>query len=83
MPRLYQREWDHHNDLVPFIQRNAASVDRATAALITDLKQRGLFADMLMVWGGEFGRTPMAQADKGGPRPSHERIFDFPRQWRN
>jgi len=69
--QLFHRDWDHHNDLVPFIRQNAANVDRATAALITDLKQRGLFKDTLIVWGGEFGRTPMVQADKGGPGRDH------------
>ena len=47
--QLYHRDWDHHNDLVKFIQGNAANVDRATAALITDLKQRGLLDDTLIV----------------------------------
>ncbi|MBM3871313.1 MAG: DUF1501 domain-containing protein, partial [Verrucomicrobia bacterium] len=69
--QLYHRDWDHHNDLVKFIQGNAANVDRATAALIKDLKQRGLLDDTLIVWGGEFGRTPMAQANKGGPGRDH------------
>jgi hypothetical protein len=69
--QLYHRDWDHHNDLVKFIQGNAANVDRATAALITDLKQRGLLDDTLIVWGGEFGRTPMAQSNKGGPGRDH------------
>jgi uncharacterized protein (DUF1501 family) len=69
--QLYHRDWDHHNDLVHFIRGNAASVDRATAALITDLKQRGLLEDTLIVWGGEFGRTPMSQTNKGGPGRDH------------
>jgi len=69
--QLYHRDWDHHNDLVRFIRQNAAHVDRATAALIRDLKQRGLLDDTLIVWGGEFGRTPMAQKDKGGPGRDH------------
>ncbi len=69
--QLYHRDWDHHNDLVKFIRGNAASVDRATAALVADLKQRGLFKDTLIVWGGEFGRTPMAQGNKGGTGRDH------------
>ncbi len=69
--QLYHRDWDHHNDLVKFIQGNAASVDRAAAALIKDLKERGLLDDTLVIWGGEFGRTPMAQANKGGPGRDH------------
>src|SRR6266545_4797553 len=63
--QLYHRDWDHHNDLVKFIRQNAANVDRATAALITDLKARGMLDDTLIIWGGEFGRTLMAQKDKG------------------
>jgi hypothetical protein len=69
--QLYHRDWDHHNDLVKFIRQNAANVDRATAALIQDLKQRGMLDDTIVVWGGEFGRTPMAQKDKGGPGRDH------------
>lgn len=69
--QLYHRDWDHHNDLVKFIRGNAASVDRATAALITDLRQRGLLEDTLILWGGEFGRTPMSQSNKGGPGRDH------------
>ena len=69
--QLYHRDWDHHNDLVRFIRQNAANVDRATAALISDLKQRGMLEDTLIIWGGEFGRTPMAQKDKGGPGRDH------------
>jgi len=69
--QLYHRDWDHHNDLVKFIRQNAANVDRATAALIQDLKQRGMLDDTIIIWGGEFGRTPMAQKDKGGPGRDH------------
>lgn len=69
--QLYHRDWDHHNDLVRYIQGNARNVDRATAALITDLKQRGLLEDTLLIWGGEFGRTPMSQTNKGGPGRDH------------
>ena len=69
--QLYHRDWDHHNDIAKFLPQNAANVDRATAALITDLRQRGLLDDTLIVWGGEFGRTPMAQTDKGGAGRDH------------
>ena len=69
--QLYHRDWDHHNDIAKFLPQNAANVDRPIAALITDLKQRGLFDDTLIVWGGEFGRTPMVQANKGGPGRDH------------
>jgi hypothetical protein len=76
--QLYHRDWDHHNDLARFIRGNAASVDQATAALITDLKQRGLLDDTLVIWGGEFGRTPMSQTNKGGPgRDHHMKAFSM------
>lgn len=61
--QLYHRDWDHHGGLRNDIKLKAEEVDRASAALITDLKRRGLFNDTLIVWGGEFGRTPMAQGD--------------------
>lgn len=62
---LYHRGWDHHNDLTAFMKTCAGLVDRATAALVFDLKQRGMLDDTLLVWGGEFGRTPMSQGNKG------------------
>jgi uncharacterized protein (DUF1501 family) len=62
---LYHRGWDHHNDLPLFMRTCAGLVDRATAALVIDLKRRGMLDDTLIVWGGEFGRTPMAQGNKG------------------
>ena len=61
--QLYHRGWDHHDRLEKNIQIAAGLVDQATAALITDLKQRGMLQDTLIIWGGEFGRTPMAQQD--------------------
>ncbi len=69
--QLYHRDWDHHNDLKNFISEAAGTVDKATAALVTDLKQRGMLDDTLIIWGGEFGRTPMVQGDKGGPGRDH------------
>jgi len=74
--QLYHRGWDHHNDLVRFMKVCAGHCDQASAALIADLKQRGMLDDTLVVWGGEFGRTPMAQTNKGGPgRDHHMRAF--------
>ena len=61
--QLYHRDWDHHSRLKGDIVMKAREVDRATAALVRDLKQRGLLEDTLVLWGGEFGRTPMAQSD--------------------
>ena len=59
--QLYDRGWDSHTDIHREHTRQCAAADRPTAALITDLKQRGLLDDTLVVWGGEFGRTPVAQ----------------------
>ncbi len=61
MIQLYHRAWDHHGQLVEGMKWGAEDVDKATAALITDLKQRGMLEDTLILWGGEFGRTPMGQ----------------------
>ncbi|WP_414660270.1 DUF1501 domain-containing protein [Horticoccus sp. 23ND18S-11] len=61
MIQLYHRAWDHHGDLENGMKAGARDVDQATAALIKDLKQRGLLDDTLILWGGEFGRTPMGQ----------------------
>ncbi len=63
--QLYHRGWDHHNDLRMFMGQCARLVDRASAALVLDLKRRGMLDDTLVIWGGEFGRTPMSQAGKG------------------
>jgi len=69
--QLYHRDWDHHSLLREELPLRAQEVDRACAALIQDLKQRGMFEDTLIVWSGEFGRTPMAQADKGSVGRDH------------
>jgi len=58
---LYHRGWDHHGDLVKYMNTCSNVTDRAVWALITDLKQRGMLEDTLVIWGGEFGRTPMFQ----------------------
>jgi hypothetical protein len=61
--QLYHRDWDHHGVLKRDIQGTAHEVDRGAAALITDLKQRGMLDDTIIVFGSEFGRTPMAQGN--------------------
>jgi hypothetical protein len=61
--QLYHRGWDHHGGIKDGIPKTAKYVDQATAALVNDLKQRGMLDETLIVWGGEFGRTPMAQGD--------------------
>ncbi|MFN0068867.1 MAG: DUF1501 domain-containing protein [Limisphaerales bacterium] len=59
--QLYHRAWDHHGDIENGMKMGAEDVDRASAALVKDLKQRGMLDDTLVLWGGEFGRTPMGQ----------------------
>jgi len=63
--QLYHRDWDHHSLLREELPLRAKETDRACAALIKDLKQRGMLDDTLVVWSGEFGRTPMSQSSKG------------------
>lgn len=71
--QLYHRDWDHHDD-VSHVKFKAEEVDRPTAALIRDLKERGMFDETLIIWGGEFGRTPMAQ---GKGRDHHIKGFSI------
>ena len=61
--QLYHRDWDHHGAIKDHFRGTAEEVDRASAALVQDLAQRGMLDETLIVWGGEFGRTPMAQGD--------------------
>jgi hypothetical protein len=65
MVQLYDADWDHHADLANRLPKKCRDVDQGMAALVLDLKQRGLLDDTLVIWGGEFGRTPMAQSDSG------------------
>ncbi|MCB1276558.1 MAG: DUF1501 domain-containing protein [Prosthecobacter sp.] len=65
--------WDHHKDLKDEMERSAGSVDQPIAALLNDLKQRDMLKDTLVVWAGEFGRTPFAQFDNG--RDHNNRAF--------
>jgi hypothetical protein len=59
--QLYHRDWDHHGDLVHYMNICCGLTDQPAAALIMDLKQRGMLDETLVIWGGEFGRTPMSQ----------------------
>ncbi len=61
--QLYHRDWDHHGGLHDSLPNIAKDVDQPSAALVRDLKQRGLLDDTLVIWGGEFGRTPYAQGE--------------------
>ncbi len=72
--QLYHRGWDHHGGIKNGIATTAGYVDRAAAALVKDLKRRGMLDETLVVWGGEFGRTPMAQ---GSGRDHHIRGFSW------
>jgi hypothetical protein len=63
--QLYHKDWDHHGDVKQGVEFKAAEIDRACMALITDLKQRDMLKDTLIVWAGEFGRTPMSQGGSG------------------
>lgn len=72
--QLYHRGWDHHGDIKRGVEYTAKLVDKASAALVKDLKQRGMLDDTLVIWGGEFGRTPMAQ---GSGRDHHIKGFSM------
>jgi hypothetical protein len=72
--QLYHRDWDHHGSIQTHVAGTAAEVDRGCAALLTDLKQRGMLDDTLVIWAGEFGRTPMAQ---GNGRDHHSKGFSI------
>ena len=64
--QLYHADWDHHQDLTKPLEDVTREVDQPTAALIRDLKQRGLLERTLVIWGGEFGRTPMGEVREKG-----------------
>jgi len=74
---LYHRGWDHHNDLKRYMDICCGLTDKPTWALLTDLKQRGLLDDTLVIWGGEFGRTPMIQEKGGVGRDHHIKGFSM------
>ena len=72
--QLYHEAWDQHNNLVRDLKKNCFATDRPCAALVKDLKARGLLEDTLVIWGGEFGRTPMVQGGDDG-RDHHPNAF--------
>jgi hypothetical protein len=72
--QLYHRDWDHHGNIKRDIEVVASEVDQACAALIRDLKQRSMLDETLLVFAGEFGRTPMAQ---GNGRDHHMKGFSI------
>src|SRR5713101_1649317 len=72
--QLYHEAWDQHGNLVKDLRKNCEDTDKACAGLVTDLKQRGLLKDTIVIWGGEFGRTPMVQGGSDG-RDHHPNAF--------
>ncbi len=72
--QLFHEAWDHHGNLVKGLKEQSKLTDQASAALVLDLKQRGLLEDTLVIWGGEFGRTPMVQGGSDG-RDHHPNCF--------
>ena len=71
---LFHESWDQHGALVSGLTKNCKDTDQPSAALVKDLKQRGLLDDTLVLWGGEFGRTPMVQGGSDG-RDHHPNAF--------
>ena len=77
--QLYHQDWDHHGGLPGSLPKLCKETDQAAAALVKDLKQRGLLEDTLVVWGGEFGRTNYCQGkiQKNFGRDHHPRCFSI------
>ncbi|MDX1944148.1 MAG: DUF1501 domain-containing protein [Pirellulaceae bacterium] len=74
--QLFHEAWDQHGNLVADLKRNCQDTDKPCVALLKDLKQRGLLDQTLVVWGGEFGRTPMVQGGNDG-RDHHPNAFTY------
>jgi len=75
--QLYHTDWDHHQDLGEPLEEVCGDVDKPTAALIRDLKRRGLLEHTLVIWGGEFGRTPMGEVRVAGKAGRNHHIDAF------
>jgi len=73
---IFHEAWDQHGNLTKDIKKNCMATDQASAALVKDLKQRGMLEDTLVIWGGEFGRTPMVQGGNDG-RDHHPNCFTY------
>jgi hypothetical protein len=75
--QLFHRGWDHHSDVANRLKQQCLATDQPAAALLKDLKQRGLLDETLVIWGGEFGRTAYGQGDLAGKfgRDHHPRCF--------
>ena len=74
--QIFHESWDQHGNLKADLKRNCEVTDRASAALVKDLKERGLLEDTIVIWGGEFGRTPMVQGGDDG-RDHHPNGFSY------
>jgi hypothetical protein len=84
MVQLFDSDWDHHSSLSTRLPAKARDVDQAMAALVMDLKQRGLLEDTLVIWGAEFGRTPLAQGISGdgtSTKPGRDHHKDAYTMW--
>ena len=75
--QLFHRGWDQHGNLQGHLRAQCKDTDQASAALVADLKDRGLLKDTLVVWGGEFGRTAYSQGKLGNGRDHHGRCFSM------
>lgn len=73
--QIYHEAWDQHGNLKNDLRKNCKNTDQASAALVTDLKRRGLLKDTIVIWGGEFGRTPMVQGGGDDGRDHHPNAF--------
>jgi hypothetical protein len=73
--QLFHEAWDQHGNLRNDLKKNCENTDQACAALVKDLKARGMLEDTIVIWGGEFGRTPMVQGDGDDGRDHHPNAF--------
>jgi hypothetical protein len=75
--QMFHEAWDQHGNLKADLKKNCKDTDQACAALVKDLKQRGLLDDTIVMWGGEFGRTPMVQGGGDDGRDHHPNAFSM------
>jgi hypothetical protein len=75
--QLFHEAWDQHGNLKHDLKKNCEDTDKACAALVKDLKQRGLLKDTIVIWGGEFGRTPMVEGGGDDGRDHHPNAFSM------
>ncbi len=73
--QLFHEAWDHHSNLKKGLAQRCKGTDQASAALVKDLDDRGLLEDTILIWGGEFGRTPMVQGGGSDGRDHHNRSY--------